>query len=450
MIVPDTRLLIMAALSLIPLAAIAALYPDMSFFIYNAAGVCVFIAIADALISKDRLLEVNPEMPDIVRLSRDREGEMIFQIKCPESKSFKIRVSFPFPEQILTPFPEADTVLGKEGDSFSMSWKLTGIRQGLFILELCCIETPSVLGLWAIRKRVPIHTELRVYPNLFTGKENLNAIIMKSRSGIHSLRSVGKGRDFEQLREYMSGDALEDIHWKATAKRNQPISKIYQIEKTQQIYAVIDASRLSARNPEKLAGNDNPDEKDATVLERFVTAALILGAAAENQGDNFGLITFNDQVRTFISAKTGKAHYNACRDALYTLTPSPAAPDFSELFTFMGTRIRRRSLLIFLTSLDDPVLSEDFQSGMAVIGKRHLSLVNMMRPFGAKRLFTGDQVESPEDIYRNLGGHMLWKNLFELEKSFKRNGVGLGLLDNERLCAQLVSQYISIKQRQVL
>ncbi len=80
----------------------------------------------------------------------------------------------------------------------------------------------------------------------------------------------------------------------------------------------------------------------------------MLGLAAERQGDLFGLLTFTDKVEKFVRAKNGKAHYNACRDALYTLEPKIVTPDFDELCAFIRLRLRRRALLVFLTALDDP------------------------------------------------------------------------------------------------
>ena len=70
----------------------------------------------------------------------------------------------------------------------------------------------------------------------------------------------------------------------------------------------------------------------ATILERYITATLIMCLAAERQGDLFGLITFNDQVHHYLGAKNGKSHFNSCRDAIYTLQPKSVAPDFRELF----------------------------------------------------------------------------------------------------------------------
>jgi uncharacterized protein (DUF58 family) len=273
--------------------------------------------------------------------------------------------------------------------------------------------------------------------------------------GIHAQRQIGKGRDFEQLREYLPGDSFEDIHWKTTAKRGEPITKIYQIERTQQIYVIIDASRLSARSPEV---NGRPVKSDGqipagnltTMLQRFIAAALIMALAAERQGDLFGLLAFDDKVRSYLKAKTGKAHYNVCRDALYTLQPRSVSPDFAELFTFIGTKIRRRALLVFLTHLDDPILADSFTQYMDLISRRHVVLVNMFKPAGAKPLFSSASVSSVNEIYSALGGHMLWRRLRETQKVLQRHGVGFNMLNNETLCSDLVSQYLTLKRRQIL
>jgi hypothetical protein len=77
-------------------------------------------------------------------------------------------------------------------------------------------------------------------------------------------------------------------------------------------------------------------------------------------------------------------------------------------------------------------------------------LVNVLTPQGARPLFSSPHVSSVDDLYSHLGGHFLWRNLRDTEKILKKKGVGFSLLDNENMCAQLVSQYLTIKQRQIL
>ena len=339
-------------------------------------------------------------------------------------------------------------------DSF-VSWPIKGMKQGRYHLDACYLETETFWGFWTIRTAVGIYMEIRVYPNLFDERKYLTGLFLNRGLGIHTQRQIGKGRDFEQLREYLPGDSFEDIHWKTTAKRGEPITKIYQIERTQQIYVIIDASRLSARSA---VVNFRPATSDAqtqtenspTMLQRFVTAALIMALAAERQGDLFGLLVFDDKVRSFLKAKAGKAHYNLCRDALYTLQPQSVSPDFAELFTFIGTKIRRRALLVFLTHLDDPILADSFSQYMDLVSRRHVTLVNMFDPVLAKPLFSSASVSSVNEIYRALGGHLLWRRLRETQKFLQRHGVGFKMLHNETLCTDVVSQYLTLKRRQIL
>src|SRR5262249_15650451 len=135
------------------------------------------------------------------------------------------------------------------------------------------------------------------------------------------------------------------------------------------------------------AGDPDSQTPTPTSLERFVTAALVLGLAAQQQGDLFGLLTFSNQVDHFVRARNGKAHYSACRDTLYTLQPENVTPDFDELGAFVRLRLRRRALLFVLTSLDDPVLAESFVRNLDLVCRHHLVVVAMLQPPGVAPLF---------------------------------------------------------------
>jgi uncharacterized protein (DUF58 family) len=206
---------------------------------------------------------------------------------------------------------------------------------------------------------------------------------------------------------------------------------------------IVDSSRLTARELEL-------DGLRTTALERFVTAGLILGLAAEQQGDQFGLITFSDRVLSFVRAKSGQSHYDACRDRLYTLHPQSVTPDFDELCSFIRLRLRKRALLIFLTALDDPMLAESFARATELISRQHLILVDMLQPGGATPLFSNENVSNIDDLYRQLGGHLQWSKLRELGNVLRRRGVRLSLLDPARLAAELIAQHAEVKRRQLL
>jgi hypothetical protein len=103
-----------------------------------------------------------------------------------------------------------------------------------------------------------------------------------------------------------------------------------------------------------------------------------------------------------------------------------------------------------LTSLDDPVLAESFVRDINLLCRQHVVLVNMMQAPEIRPMFSGAPVGELDELYRHLGGHILWNNLRGLEKTLQRRGVRFSLLEDERLSAQLITQYMSVKRRQVL
>ncbi len=447
MIVPSSRLLFWVAGVTLPAALLVAAEPAAApISILLAAGLAA-AAIADAWGARRSLAGVGIELPSVTRMSKDRPGLLDVRIHN-EVESRRngrpLRVALNWPLEVAPSTDVLDLVLPAQPGWSKLSWTCSPVQRGRYQIDSAFVEANSPLGLWASRRRVPVQSEIRVYPNLLTERKQLASLFLnRGLLGVHARRQVGRGRDFEKLREYTPGDGYDEIHWKATARRARPITKVFQIERTQEIYVVIDASRLSARKT-------GEGDKQTPILERLVTSALVLGLAAERQGDLFGLLSFTDKVERFVRAKNGKTHYGACRDALYTLQAQSVTPDFDEVCTFIRLRLRRRALIIFLTSLDDPALAESFVRNVELIRRKHLVLVDMIRQPRTAPLFSGGSTSTTDDLYLELGGHLRWHKLRQLEKTLQRLGVGFSQIDNERLSADLVSQYLNVKQRQLL
>lgn len=465
---PKTRLLTWFTLLALPFATLAVALPEWALVGWGVVGLFVLLAACDAAVGFGGLEGLRVELPKVVRLSKDRPGELELHILNQLQRGREVRLGLAWPRELVTPHADFTTLLPEKSERSRLLWPFTPLKRGNFRFDRCYLEGSSPLGWWAIRTSTPVQCEVRVYPNLLTERKGVAALFLnRGQFGVHALRQVGKGRDFEKLREYVPGDDYGEIHWKATAKRGKPVTKVFQIERTQEVYVIVDASRLSAREVSVQSSvfsnqSGQPDASDGaslntdhctlktSVLERYLTAALVLGLAAERQGDLFGLLTFSDRVQSFVRAKNGKAHYAHCRDALYTLQPQLVSPDFDELASFIRLRLRRRALLVFLTALDDPLLAEQFTRNVELLAGQHLVLVNMMQPPGAQPLFAAPDVAKVDDVYQRLGGHLQWHNLRELEMTFQHRGVQFSLLDNERLSAQLVTQYLAVKRRQLI
>jgi uncharacterized protein (DUF58 family) len=434
--VPSPKLLWVFAIVAVPASIFGGLVPGAGVIAVILVLLLVAVALMDALISRFDLEGLTVKTPDLVRLYRDREGTFPLQFVFAKPVRQVIRVAVPLPESIDTP-EEIRTLLVEAVEASEITWTCTGHRRGRYPIDGVFVEAPSRVGLWSLRRKCPVALELRVYPNLHQ-PDALRAL-RRGAQGMNVLRQVGKGREFEKLREYHAGDGYDEIHWKATARRGKPITKVFQVERTQEIYVVIDSSRLSGR----------PAGKDIT-LERYIQAALVLGSAAERNGDLFGLVTFSDQVHGFVRARNGKAHYSSCRDSLYQLEPRQVSPDFDEVASFLRLRLRRRALVVFLTELDDPLLAESFARAVRLLAGQHVVLVGMLKPDGVEPLYSDGDVKSESDIYERLGGHLAWRGLKETEITLRRQGAWFSLFSPDTVCQQLVSTYVDIKQRQVI
>jgi uncharacterized protein (DUF58 family) len=452
-LVPTNKLLFWVGIIFLPFSILAVIVPATAIPGIGLSATVLLVVTVDAFASRNRLRGIRVTLPEIVRLSVGRESEMALHIENNHVHVKRLRLGLAFPREIYSERQDFSIELPETEPGSLISWPFRALKQGQYFMEKCYLETPSLLGFWAVRRSTPTQVEIRVYPDLFRERKRLTALFLNRGIGIHPQRQVGKGREFEQLREYLPGDGLEDIHWKATAKLGEPVTKVFQLERNQQVYMIIDGSRLSARNSDASTPVSSAQQQDnhyTTIMERFAAAALVMGLAADRQGDLFGLLAFDDKIRKFVRAKNGRAHYDVCRDALYTMQARGVSPDFNELFTFIGTQIRRRALLIILTNLDDPVLAESFTANIDVVSRRHLVLVNMLKPIDVEPLFSDACVKSVNELYGKLGGHMRWRHLRETEKLLQRRGIGFHMLANENLCADLVSQYLTVKRRQLL
>lgn len=434
MVVPSQRLLWLVGLLLFPAAALGALVPGAGWIALAVLLLVAVVTLLDLVLSRHGAGDVAVSLPSPQRLFLHRAQTVPLTLTSPLAGP--LRLGLALPESLTPAFEDTRLSVPGGGAAVTVDWTITPQRRGAFTIDTAHCETPSAFGLWDLRRTLPLATEIRVYPNVREG-EALTAL-QRDQTGVKAIRQLGQGRDFEKLREYLPGDSLDEIHWKASARRGQPITKVFQIERTQEIYVLVDASRLSGRLIE-----------GQSALDRYLTSALVLGLAAEKRGDLFGLVTFAGSVSGFVRARNGKAHYAACRDAIFRQQPSAAPADFDELFTFLRGRLRRRALLIVLTSLDDPVLAESFSRASRLLSQKHLVVAGMLAPAGTEALFSSD-VTGQDEIYRKLGGHLAWRALRQIELDLQRHGVRFRTFTPQRLSSELIDIYDEIKQRQLL
>ena len=437
-LVPTNRLLVFLAAVWIPCALVAAAAPSWTLPAVIVAAFAVAVALVDMSASRNRLRGLIVRMPAILRLVKGRPATMNVELERTGSFPKEVRIGIVFPSGVAAD-DETRVSLGGDAVRYVTQWEAHPFERGIHRVTDAVVETRSAAGLWDIREQRRVNSELRVYPNLLGDKRTAAPLLLARTSGAHAFRQLGKGREFEKLREYIPGDTFNDIHWRATARHGRPVTKVFQVERTQEVYAVLDCSRLSGR----LIGGE-------PALERYLTAALLLGLAVQKDGDLFGVIAFDDRVQTIIRAAAGRAHFGTCRDALFSVKPKRVSPDFRELSQFIRTRLRRRSLLMVLTDLDDANIAEEFEANIAVVRSTHLVSANMMQPASVAPVFSNGPVANADEVYDRLAGHLRWHTLEQTRRRLATQGVVLSMLRADNAAADLVSRYRQIKGRQLL
>ena len=417
---------------MLPLASVAGMYAGMTAGCIAALTVCAAIIGLDGLAAVQRAGGIGLSTPLFVRYTKDVMAPFPVTVENRGQAACEVRLGVSLPRGVETDSPVLD--ISAPAGSFVVEWPCTGRARGDHALRELHVETGSPLGLWVARQPRAVEFSFRVYPNL--RDHATGALFLRTANmGLRMRRQVGKGREFENLRGYLPGDSFEDIHWKATAKRSFPAVKLYRVEHAQEVYAILDASRLSAREG---------------ILESFVDAALHLALVAEKQGDRFGLVTFSDRTLKFVRARSGMDHFRLCRETIYNLRAQRVSPDFRDVFTSLQLNLRRRSLLVFFTSLDDALLADSFERDIPLLARRHLVLVNVRRTAALKPLYTGEPAKDQDSLYSGLAGQMLWNRMRALQIALQNRGVKLTVTDAEHIKMQVTSGYLDVKRRQAL
>src|SRR5260370_17679285 len=204
-------------------------------------------------------------------------------------------------------------------------------------------------GGWLIRQvRIKADEPAAVYPDVLAIKryELMLRRGMRIMMGLRRARPPGATTAFAGLRDYVPGDDVRRINWKATARRDSPVVMEVEAERGQEAIIALDCGRLMTAPAGVL-----------TKLDHAVNAALLLAWVAQNQGDRVGMMTFSDGVRRFAPPQRGPAQISRLNRMLYEVQPEYTEPDFAEAFTYLAHRVTRRSLALLLTPAPAPAPS---------------------------------------------------------------------------------------------
>ena len=468
MIAPRTNLVAWAAAIILPLSILAGVVGSLRSICVLGIIVFALATLVDLLLGLGKYRQLEFQIPAVNRVTAGRDFELDLKLNGTGLRGGAIRLVLDLPRTVRPDQSHIPLRIKPGIENLSIPVKAVTEHRGAYPINRLFFDWISPARLWVFREERPLRSELRVYPDLALEGRKIAHFLDRGGFGVHRQRQIGRGREFEKLREYEPGDSFDSIHWKAAAKRHKPITKVFQVEKSQEVYLAIDSSRLSSRTLSSSSSTVfDPSARHAldssqshggagappyrtTILESFIAATLLAGTTAERQGDLFGLITFSDKVDQMARARSGSLHFNHCRDLLISLQARLVAPDFEDIAATLLNRLTKRSLLIFLTSLDDTVTGENFLLAARFLARRHLVMAIMLLPPGTQPLFSAPGVEHTDQIYENIAGHLRWAKLQELHKQLLQAGVLFHLAPGQNFTLTVVSEYLATKRRQLL
>jgi uncharacterized protein (DUF58 family) len=469
MIAPRTNLVVWAAAIILPLSILAGVVGSLRSICVLGIVVFALASLVDLLLGLGKYRQLECQIPAVNRATAGRDFELDLKLNGTGLRSGAIRLVVDLPPTVNPGQSHVPLRIEAGIVTLSIPVKAVAEHRGTYPINRLFFDWISPVRLWVFREERSLRSELRVYPDLALEGRKIAHFLNRGGFGVHRQRQIGRGREFEKLREYEPGDSFDSIHWKAAAKRHKPITKVFQVEKSQEVYLAIDSSRLSSRalgtptspTVPRTTNHESPSTShlsaltshlspSSTILESFIAATLLAGATAERQGDLFGLITFSDKVDQMARARSGSLHFNHCRDLLINLQARLVAPDFEDIAATLLNRLTKRSLLIFLTSLDDAVTGENFLFAGRFLARRHLVMAIMLLPPDTQPLFSAPGVEHTDQIYENIAGHLRWAKLQELRKQLLKAGVLFHLAPGQNFTLTVVNEYLATKRRQLL
>jgi len=303
------------------------------------------------------------------------------------------------------------------------------------------LDSLGPLGLGRHRFRLPLPWDVVVYPPLVSVRlrASVAEALRRRHVGTKPIRQLGEGRLFESLREWVPGDDLRHIDWKATARRAKVITRQYEAERRQQVLLVLDTGRLMTADV--AAG--------VARLDFAVQAALELAYAAAQHDDNVGIMTFADGVQHFVAPERGRSGVRRVLDVLAEVQPKLVEPDYPGAFRYLAARNRKRALTVLFTDVIDRFASDALVANVATLRPRHLPLAVTLRNPELDAAAT-QRPATARDAFRKAAAEELLHAREEALGHMRRAGVLVIDVTPQRAAQAVVAKYLDLKRRGTL
>lgn len=256
--------------------------------------------------------------------------------------------------------------------------------------------------------------------------------------GLKKIRRIGHTQEFEQIKEYVPGDDIRTINWKATAKQSHLMVNQYQAERSQPIYSLIDTGRVM-----KMPFNG------LKLVDYAINSTLAFSNVALKRNDKTGLLAFSKNVDTFVPAVQKLTHLNAILEKLYNIHTEFTDSDFGLLYATVKRRINHRSLLLLYTNFEHISALKRQLPFLLAMAKKHVLVVIFFENTELDELIIAD-AEDLQTIYHKTIAEKFSLEKRLMQKELQQYGIQTILTKPESLTINTINKYLEIKARGIL
>jgi uncharacterized protein (DUF58 family) len=298
-------------------------------------------------------------------------------------------------------------------------------------------------SLWRLAERwavAPVSQVVRIYPDLHEARRQSMYLIQSRQAALEMRRArfPGRGREFESLREYRDGDERRDICWTATARRGKAVTKVYQPERSQAVWLIIDAGRLLRARSGTLSK-----------LDLAVNASLSLGQVALLSGDRVGLLAYGRRPQELVPPGRGARHTRALLEALASVTAEAVEADHAAAAGLVRAWQKRRALLVWLTDMAETAGVPEVVERAAGLAPRHVVLFAAMRQPEVAAL-AASRPGDTTGMYRVLAAQEALERREVLLRRVRQAGALVVDVAPGELTGALVQRYVEVKERSLV
>jgi uncharacterized protein (DUF58 family) len=401
--------------------------------------------LALALVFLDLLLLFKKQ--DGIQISRECAAR--FSNGETNTVQYSLRSDFPFKIQIKV-FDQVplqfqirkymvDTRLkAYEEKNFTILFK--PVERGEYFFGNLHVFIQSPVSLFSRRIILEAGKVVKVYPAFSRLREYelMTFSQLKSAYGIKKIRKVGHSTEFDQIKDYVEGDDVRTINWKATARCQQVMVNTFQDEKSQNIYSVIDTGRVVKISFEGM-----------TLLDYSINAALAISHISLLKDDKAGAITFGSGQAAHFPAGRMNRQMPQMLEFLYRIQTNYAESDFERLYIQIENYVRQHSLIFLFTNFESVQALYRQLPYLRKMNNKHRLVVIFFENTEISDFLKRD-IRDIKGVYQQIIAGQFKREKILIVNTLQRYGIQSILTPPALLNIQVINKYLELKSRNVI